>query len=282
MELLFEKLESCPVCDSTDIDLSFEKYDRYADHKFGIFKCNYCTLLFVNPRVDRNLLPILYDEPYYKGETWDIATDYHSTYSDPDKMERINRIYTHHLCEIRKFIPKKGIEILDFGCGLGGFSILASQCQMDYKITAIDISPHAIEYVKNHGINGIVGDFSYDFKGKHFHVIYMREVFEHLYDPVDSLTKCKDLLYPGGLLYFTTGNTLLADDLPNWQYIRPVGHLNYFNPKSIKILFDRCSLNSYPREALKISLKKLLLPILIKIGLKKELLPVGYKKDSSM
>jgi hypothetical protein len=106
----------------------------------------------------------------------------------------------------------------------------------------------------------------------------MREVLEHLYEPLSYVRKVKSLLKKGGLFFYTTGNTNEADNMKSWGYVRPAGHINYFNPSSIRALFKRAGLKSYPRELLYGSVWRLPKYCVRKIVFGTELLPVGYRR----
>jgi 2-polyprenyl-3-methyl-5-hydroxy-6-metoxy-1,4-benzoquinol methylase len=180
---------------------------------------------------------------------------------------------------MRRFIGRDDLNIVDVGCGLGFFSYFVQMKFPKAKITSLDISPEAVEHLKQRGINAILGDFlEVSLPDEEFDVVYMREVLEHLYEPHSYVKKAKSLLRKGGLFFYTTGNTDLVDNIQNWGYLRPVGHVNYFNPSSIRALFKRAGLKCYPRELLDGSVRKLLKYYVRKIIFGVELLPVGYRR----
>lgn len=278
MKLEFEELNTCPVCEGDNIKFDFSKYGEYANHEFNIFRCLCCGLYFVNPRIDRKYLPKLYDSSYFHGESWDDKTDYYSNYSNESKLKYLEKLYCSHFDKMQKFVGRGDLSILDAGCGLGFFSYFVQKKFPMAKITSIDISPEAISHLKERGANAICGDIlAIDFKNEKFDVVYMREVLEHLYEPINYIKKIKELLKKGGLFFYTTGNTDEIHDIKNWDYIRPAGHINYFNPCSIKKLFRKSGLKCYPRELLDKSLKKLVKYHLGKIVARTEQLPVGYR-----
>jgi 2-polyprenyl-3-methyl-5-hydroxy-6-metoxy-1,4-benzoquinol methylase len=280
MNLEFETLNRCPVCGSSNIKFDFNKYDEYFKHEFSIFCCLYCGLYFVNPRIDKKYLSVLYDSSYFHGENWDDKTDYYSNYSNEDRLKKLEDLYSSHLDGMKQFIGRDNLTILDVGCGLGFFSYFARKSSPAVQITSTDIAPEAVNHLKEKGRNVVLGDIlTADLPNEHFDVVYMREVLEHLYEPVKYMKRVKELLKKGGLFFYTTGNTDEVHDMKNWAYVRPAGHINYFNPRSVKKLFKKSGLRCYPRELLDRSLKELLKYCQVKIGLRTQQLPLGYRSN---
>ena len=280
MNLEFERLDSCPVCENSGIKLDFTKYDEYLKREFNIFHCLCCGLYFVNPRIDRKHLQELYDSSYFHGENWDDKTDYYSNYSNESRLKKLESLYCSHLNGMKRFIGRDSLTILDVGCGLGFFSYFVQKNSPTAQITSIDISPEAVNHLKERGANVILGDIlTADLQNGQFDVVYMRELLEHLYEPVKYMRKVKELLKKGGLFFYTTGNTDEIPDMKKWAYIRPVGHINYFNPRSVKQLFRNSDLKCYPRELFGKSLRGLVKYYLVKIGRRIEQLPLAYRSS---
>ena len=278
MNLEFEKLNDCPACGQDDIKFDFSKYDDHLNHEFNIFRCSHCGLYFVNPRIDKKHILELYDSSYFHGENWDDKTDYYSNYSNKARFHELEVLYCSQYEQMRRFIGRDNLTIVDVGCGLGFFSCLVQAKFPGAKITSIDISPEAVNHLKQKGVNAILGDFlDVDLQNELFDVVYMREVLEHLYEPLSYIRKVKRLLKRGGLFFYTTGNTDQIDDMKSWGYVRPAGHINYFNLSSIRELFRRSGLKCYPRELLEGSIRGLLKYYVRKVAFRTELLPVGYR-----
>ncbi len=278
MQLEFEELSNCPACVENQIIFAFKKTDEYFKHEFNIFYCLNCGLYFVNPRIHRKHLLELYDFSYFKGQNWDDKTDYFSNYSNHKRLETLERLYCSHFENIQCFLGRENLNILDVGCGLGFFSQFISQKYPKNKITSVDISPDAVEYMKKKGFDAICGDiFISSLRQEYYDVVYMRQVMEHLYEPISYVSKVRELLKKGGLFFYTTGNTKEVDDIQKWYYIRPSGHIIYFNPRSIRTLFKKSGLRCYPRELLEKFPKGLIKYFLVKLNLRNELVPVGNK-----
>jgi 2-polyprenyl-3-methyl-5-hydroxy-6-metoxy-1,4-benzoquinol methylase len=144
-------------------------------------------------------------------------------------------------------------RVLDIGCSIGrllnAFRLVDPEMELS-NLTGIDIDPsaeqNAIPYLKD---RIIIGDFPrYEFDEK-FDVITMRFVIEHLLDFNVYLTKAIQILKPGGLLFISSPDIgsaqarLLQD---KWKLIndpaQKIGHLRWFNRKSIEFLARRYGL----------------------------------------
>jgi SAM-dependent methyltransferase len=88
---------------------------------------------------------------------------------------------------------KKGDEVLDVGCGTGGFAMLINDI---YNPVCMDMSETALDYCRKRGITrlfkGLLNEFpkgSYDIKG-----LFMLDVLEHIDNDVSVLEEVVDTL----------------------------------------------------------------------------------------
>lgn len=130
---------------------------------------------------------------------------------------------------LSKLNPQRG-RLLDIGSGLGHFLQVA---QNDgWEVDGIEPRPEAVKYCyEKFGINVHEG-FLEDLKCRpaSYDVITLWDVLEHVYDPVQFIHRCVDLLTPGGILVLAIPN---ASGWParlfkcHWRYVMPT-HLHYF------------------------------------------------------
>jgi len=100
-------------------------------------------------------------------------------------------------------------RILEVGCGTGW---LSQRLKQFGHVTAIDLSPKAIEYAKTNDPESdyIAADIlEYDFAGKSFDVIVCVETLFYVEDQRRFLKKLSDLSDSGALLAFTTINSFV-------------------------------------------------------------------------
>lgn len=96
----------------------------------------------------------------------------------------------------------RGADILDVGCGTGAFLKALTQ---DYSAFGIDLSPLAIEQCHARGLSRVaVGTLDgFPFPNKHFHLVTMLDVIEHIDDDLAALRLAKGLLTNNGYLFLT-------------------------------------------------------------------------------
>jgi SAM-dependent methyltransferase len=114
----------------------------------------------------------------------------------------------------------KGDNVIDIGCGTGGFAKILSE---NYKVTCLDTEPIALEYCSKRGLsdlhNCILSDFQ---KGdRKLTAAFMLDVIEHIEDDKSVVKEVYDLLEPGGYFIST---------VPAYQWLwsyHDVMHMHY-------------------------------------------------------
>jgi len=102
--------------------------------------------------------------------------------------------------DIRRFELYKelinGSEILDFGCGKGGFLRLSKE--ISKRSVGLEINRTNSEYINNIGINCIntLSELNED----KFDLITLNHVFEHLNDPINILVELQKYLKDDGII----------------------------------------------------------------------------------
>lgn len=222
----------CNYCGGDDYKV------KYVKDGFNIVQCNNCSLVYVNPRLNTNVVLSQYDDEYFKGEGFDKSIDYETEYSKQLGTLDLNDWDAN---VIREMLENKGVDaskakLLDAGCGMGLF--LSKAKMYGFDVSGLEFSKYAAEFVKSKGINVKNATIdNADLPQNYYYVIVMKEVIEHLPDPKASLEKIYRALKPGGLLFMTTGNY----DSPerklrgkDWFYFMPTGHLYIFSNKTMR------------------------------------------------
>ena len=113
-------------------------------------------------------------------------------------------------------VPVAGKQVLEVGCGRGGFShFLASEgarvCGTDFSTSALELATKKSKgsRVAGGSINFVQADaVQLPFDDQRFDIVISCEMIEHLPDPVAALREMARVCSPGGLLYLTTPNYL--------------------------------------------------------------------------
>jgi SAM-dependent methyltransferase len=129
---------------------------------------------------------------------------------------------------------------LDLGSGLGGLVRYVNDEGLAVAIGSED--GHARIRSLERGIPCLTADQLHD-GDRRFDVITSIEVLEHVIEPIPFLQLVADLLMPGGIFFYTTGNaTRFRDRMPKWRYVVPDVHVSYYEPETIELAFDRVGL----------------------------------------
>jgi ubiquinone/menaquinone biosynthesis C-methylase UbiE len=140
-----------------------------------------------------------------------MAKNYLSTVYDEESHPYTN--YPKQLCTylFQSFEMKKGMKMLEPGCGRGEF--LNNFKELGLDVVGVDISPEARDY--DNGLEVKLCDIENEklpFKDATFDIIYSKSFIEHLYYPERYLKEAYRVLKPGGLLL-----TLVPDWESNYK-----------------------------------------------------------------
>ncbi len=222
---------NCNFCNSNDYKI------KYVKNEFNIVQCNVCKLVYVNPRLTQESIAQLYNKDYFLGKGFDKSINLKLDF-ERDSKKLI--LLDWDISTIKEFLSKNNFsnspKLLDVGCGMGLFLFKARNA--GFEVQGLELSKYASEFAQNYDIpviNSSIDETNFD--NESFDAITMREVIEHLPNPLQTIKKTINLLKPGGVLFITTGNY----DCPerkikgkNWNYFMPEGHLTIFSHNTMK------------------------------------------------
>lgn len=232
----FESRLECPVCQGQSIKLG-DKRGNYIPQDFTIRECPKCTYAFVeNPCVDFGRI---YNEDYYRAKGADPLTDYVFELENPDETIR-NHELRGIVEAVRSIVGSlESKSWLDFGCGNGGLVRYLSGEAREARLVAGFEEGWIADEARRRQINILSESELGRLKGS-FDVVSAIEVLEHVLDPVETLLRIRELLKPGGLFFYTTGNSApFRKNLFEWRYVIPEIHIGYFNPKSMSVALEK-------------------------------------------
>lgn len=150
--------------------------------------------------------------------------------------------------KILKLLPKKkGLKILDLGCGNGAFSNKLGS--LGYEVIAVDVSDDGIKIAEKEKAQNVsfhcksfYDDNFKDIVGANFDVVLSTEVIEHLFWPKLLFKTARDVLKPGGLILISTPyhgyfKNLILSLINGWDNHFDVqwdgGHIKFFSKKTL-------------------------------------------------
>lgn len=106
---------------------------------------------------------------------------------------------------LNKELDVRGKKILDLGCGDGrtGSALVSHN-----DVYGIDLSEKAVEEAKKKGVKAQVGDVALGlpFSDETFDVVLIKDVLEHVFDPLGLLQEARRVLKRGGFLFCVLPN----------------------------------------------------------------------------
>lgn len=236
---------NCKVCNSKS-ELSFKKI-VLGKYEANYYQCKTCSFLFV-------------DSPFWLGESYESAINM----EDTGILER-NLFFLKKLRFLLPVIFTKTSRYLDYGGGYGIFTRLMRDKGFDYYWKDV--------YCENLLARGFEAK-----PGDKFDALSAFEVFEHLVDPMDEISKM--FLYSKNVFFSTV---LIPDGpLPEkdwWYYGFSHGqHVSFYTQKSLEFIAKKNCLNLYTNGKNFHFLSEKKLPSLYyKLLLKLSQLPAFYR-----
>lgn len=210
---------NCIIC-NTQSDFLMNKDD------FNLYKCNNCSLVFVNPQPNTDFL---------KDKVYSYESGYQSNkkgnYGNlPDKK-------TKKIIEIIKTKFNSG-KLLDVGCSSGEFMYFARRKGFDTYGVELNRRTAEIAKANNPNVyNGFLQDIK--FNNEFFDIIFLGDIIEHVNSPHDFIDECKRILRKGGMIVISTPNldclwsksTFILYEIFKipWSSVTPPYHLFQFS-----------------------------------------------------
>ncbi len=225
---------NCPACDSPDSKRKFSK------NGFDYEQCGRCSTFYVNPRPTPEVLQWFYkDSLTYAYWNKHIFPASEQARCKKIVVPRVDRVLA--LCQ--KYRIRTG-SLLEVGAGFGTFcSEVASRTRFR-RVVAIEPTPDLAKTCSERHIETINLPIEQVIlkDDERFDVVANFEVIEHLFSPRDFLQHVFRVLNPGGLFAVTcpNGEGFDIQVLGTLSATVDHEHLNYFSPKSLCLLLERC------------------------------------------
>lgn len=204
---------------------------------FKVVQCESCGFRFTNPRPSEKEIG-----KYYQSEEYISHSG--TSRGVVNKIYRIVRKYT--IKQKVKLIDQLAVNsfastksVLDIGCGTGEF---LNACKQDgWSVTGVEPSEVARKQAKeNFGIIAQQPEKLFELKEKHFNVITMWHVLEHVYQLDKTMEQIKKLLTDNGTLLIAVPNCNSFDAEKygaQWAAWDVPRHIYHFTQQDIEKLF---------------------------------------------
>jgi 2-polyprenyl-3-methyl-5-hydroxy-6-metoxy-1,4-benzoquinol methylase len=205
-----------------------EPTDRFAPAAY--LGCATCGLAFTAGR-SAGELRRLYDAEYFAeyvhGENYD---------GDPRQRRWENRMRVG-------FVARYAQEgrLLDVGCAKGGF--LAAARDAGFVVRGVEPAEAAAAAARRLGLDVMVGTIDeVPPRANSLEVVTAWHVLEHIPEPIDTLTRLREELVPGGHLLIEVPNaeSVIAErERGAWHAAEVVHHVGQYGPRSLRALVER-------------------------------------------
>ncbi len=229
----------CCVCDSDDATQigTGEDFEYHTSpDKFAVSQCNYCGLVYLNPRPAVSEFERIYPSNYH---AFDFSEeDFGIIYKVRSRLE------AKRILSWCGRLPDNA-RIIDIGCGDGfHLRLLKEYGNKNWKLEGLDIDQRAAKMAEKTGINvhlGSIGEI--DLPTDHYDLAIMVQTIEHVARPDEALRSVRDILKPGGTLIIVTDNTGSLDFSifmdSHWGGYHFPRHWNLFNRVSLTKLAEK-------------------------------------------
>lgn len=188
-------VDSCPVCGTQDRTLVMRARDKDYGFPglFPVYRCKSCSLGYLGrvptPKDLPRAYPCDYSE-YSKGESTRLFL--------LSKLLALTARTTPTFFNVPLAVPvERDSRALDVGTG-GGWASRALK-DLGWAPCSLDFQRQGILRLGRHGFESVIGDAARPpFKSGCFRFVLANNVLEHMYRPVDVLTRWRELLTDSG------------------------------------------------------------------------------------
>lgn len=215
----------CPFCAAPHSEVWIEAPDRFNGRReqYRLLRCAACALVW------------LHDPPSETELGNHYGPDYDRTIANAAKG---SNHWFGRRDELRRLKPDGG-AILDLGCASGGF--LSTLEGLPWKLFGVEMSEDAARVARDRcGAEVFVGNIlDVPFPPQSFDAITCFNVFEHVYEPKEVLSRVSNWLKPGGIFFTVMPNIDSAGARifgSYWYALELPRHLYHFSPMTLNML----------------------------------------------
>lgn len=221
----FEKV-NCAFCGADRFATLFHSRDIMygATGNFTISRCRSCSLVMQNPRPVVEKIAEYYSEGY----------EPHTMVSDRENMETFVQGQESRRALLEKHVSKG--TALDVGSGDGRFLLCLKRA--GWKVSGCELVERAALMQRDEfGLEVKSGDLiSAGFPSEHFDAVTFWSVFEHLYNPLETIVEVERILKPGGKVIMSVPNFNSVERVVfrgNWFSLSLPYHMFHYTPRTL-------------------------------------------------
>lgn len=227
----------CPACGSDDSGIWGQK------DGFTYRICRVCGTIFTSPRPTEAILA----DFYRQSKNYDLWNTLIFPATETKRKERIFVPRAQRTVDFCKQFGIPGGTLLEVGAAFGTYCDALRDESFFDRIVAVEPTPGLAQTCRDKGFEtheNTIEELS--FLSGTADVVAAFEVLEHLHSPLEFVRRCAEFLRPGGLLICSCPSGTGLGTLVLKEKARVVDHehLNYLNPKSAKLLLERCGLEA--------------------------------------
>ena len=236
-ELLLEKV-ACPVCGSTESQV-VAAIDRQG-LDVDTVRCLQCPTLYSQDRFTEESLNLFYSD-FYRSLYGGLESPDDDWFNQQTKNGR--RIFT--LLGENKLLPNSdtSLRALEIGTGAGG--ALVPFKEAGYSVLGIDFDEKFLDFGRSKGLSLQRGGIQ-DLDGlKTFDVVVLKDVLEHLPDPLQALRMIRESLSEKGIVYIQVPGLQALGPLGyRYDFLRylQVAHICHYTIESLTYLCEKAGL----------------------------------------
>lgn len=214
----------CPLCPAAG-----ETRPYHRENGYQAVQCTGCGLVFVTPRPTETELKRLYEG---QDTHIDLGAQIAARHRKRAEARAALGVLARHV--------RRG-RLLEVGVGAGYF-LLEAQGR-GYRPVGVDINAHFVRFAREAlGLEVVEGTLrAAPLPLGSFDAIFHRNVLSHLAHPVEELSRMAELLRPGGVMLFETGNVaeLPAETWTGTDALALPDHLFHWSEATLRTLLDR-------------------------------------------
>jgi SAM-dependent methyltransferase len=242
---MYQKEEiQCILCQSGETEV-FNESATESVHNRNVI-CKRCGLIFISPRLREEDYLRYYEHGDYVKDHYGLASE-----KDVDEIIRWRGRRANEKIACFSDLFSSGKDVLEIGAGTGVFLNELTK-RFGSRVFGIEPSRQFADIArKRFGIEVYEGTLRgyCEEQGTRrlYDLIVMDQVLEHLYDPIDALTRIRSLLQKDGMVYIGVPNIANPKHPREEFFIGP--HIYTFNPWTIMLLLWRVGLKIVQLQA---------------------------------